>query len=86
MTNPNAVSANDTLRPEHQPKTLSDCQYDAVHLAGLLEAIAYLDNDGQCAEGRAAITCVALDMANRLGEDLDRLETRLCNQAAEKSH
>ncbi|MGR3477401.1 hypothetical protein [Sulfitobacter sp.] len=70
MTNDNAATANKPARA-----TISDCQCDATILSGLLDAIDLLDNDGN----RNAVTAVvtaAKKMADKLADDLDRVEQK----------
>ena len=75
----NAISANDAglsagTRTRRRP--LGHCQHDAVILAGCVEAIALLENEGpDYANARTAVTDAALRLANKLADDLDALES-----------
>ena len=56
------------------PKTLPECQHEAVLLSEMLEGITLMDNEGDHFAGpRTAITMVAHEKANMLAEALDRI-------------
>lgn len=54
-------------------KYLAEVQAKALSLSGLIKAIAHLENEGGCAEGRAALTYLAEPMANEIFLALDSL-------------
>jgi hypothetical protein len=69
MTNNNATLANEPSRA-----TLTDCQYDAVLLRGLIYAIDHMltdTSDSTLHESATAMVIVARDMSDKLTNDLD---------------
>lgn len=50
---------------------LDEMQSSATRLAGIIKAAAYLENDGGCDDGRAALVYLAERFANELANDLD---------------
>jgi hypothetical protein len=74
MMTTNHTSAADAGMPKQPLKSLSDCQHDAVILAGMIEGIDLMGNEGTIFdEARAATTVAALEHARRLADDLDVL-------------
>lgn len=60
-----------------QSKTLIDCQHDAVVLSELLRGVDLMANEGKMFDSaRVAVTMVALQRAEELANDLDRLESK----------
>ncbi|MFD0981618.1 hypothetical protein [Tropicimonas aquimaris] len=56
---------------------VSDCQSDAVVLAGMVEAIDLMANEGErFGNAIAAVTIAALDRANKLASDLDSINLK----------
>ena len=56
-------------------KTLSDCHHDAVILSSMLEGIDLMDNEGKLFDNsKSACIAVALQRAQTLANDLDKLE------------
>lgn len=53
--------------------TLAQCQHDSVVLSGLLEAISHLENEGN-RNAMGAVLAVALAAADKLSNDIDRVE------------
>lgn len=60
-------------------KTVADCQCDAVTLAGVVEAIVFLDNEVEGSQRNTigALLRVAENLSNPLSDDLDRVETAM---------
>ncbi|PZX11855.1 hypothetical protein LX81_03825 [Palleronia aestuarii] len=71
MTDHHPLAGNARARP-----SLKDCQNDAVQLAGCLEALDLMGSEMNPAYGNAiaSVTVVALDLANKLANSLDRVE------------
>lgn len=62
---------------EGKRHSLADCQHEAVILAGCLEAISLMNSEGEHFENaRHAVTSATLELANKLANDLDTLETQ----------
>ena len=72
MTNVNADSATDTGLPVLL-RYIDDVQNKAVRLAAVMNAIAFIENEGRCSEGRTALTYLAEDLAAEIVADLDRV-------------
>lgn len=53
------------------PEYLSAVQSKAVRLSGVVSAIAFLDNEGRCEEGRSALTYIAEELSRELSRALD---------------
>lgn len=67
MTDHNTNSVNATALRQY----LDDMQSNATRLSGIIKAAAYLENDGGCEDGRAALVYLAERFANELTNDLD---------------
>ena len=67
MTITTPTPGNDTGLPEY----LKDMQGRACRLSGVMNAIAYLENEGACTEGRMALTFLAEELATDLYNALD---------------
>ena len=52
---------------------LTDMQARACRLSGVMSAIAYLENEGACTEGRMALTFLAEELATDLYNALDTI-------------
>jgi hypothetical protein len=52
-------------------KHMYDVQSKACRLSGVLNAIAYLENDDACEDGQAALIFLAEEMAQEVFTDLD---------------
>ncbi len=73
MTNSNASQANNETRSGSK---LCDCQHDATVLAGMLEAIDLMGNEGAIFDNaRISVTIEALTKAKKLADDLDRVKS-----------
>ncbi|SNT38017.1 hypothetical protein [Tropicimonas sediminicola] len=71
MTEQRACATDTGLTIERR---VSDCQSDAVVLAGMVEAIDLMANEGErFGNAIAAVTIAALDRANKLASDLDSI-------------
>lgn len=67
MTEHNPTSGN----APSLAKYLSDLQDKATRLHGVLEAAAFLVNEGGCKHGQAALTYLSEELANELSIALD---------------
>lgn len=67
---------DDRMSHRNGPKftLLKDCQHDAVILAGMMEGIDLMSNEGPVFDNaRVAVTMAALELAKKLADDLDRV-------------
>ena len=69
MTSTTPTPGNDTGLPEY----LKDMQGRACRLSGVMSAIAYLENEGACTEGRMALVYLAEELASELYDALDTI-------------
>lgn len=67
MANITPAPGNDTGLPEY----LKDMQGRACRLSGVLNAIAHLENENACTEGRMALVYLAEELAGQLYDALD---------------
>jgi hypothetical protein len=61
------------MTKENATPTLAECQYNAVLLAGIIDAIDFLDNDGQRG-AMTSIIAVARERAVTLADNLDNVK------------
>ena len=58
-----------------KPKTIEDCQHEAVVLSGLIKAIDLLEFEGkEMAEARCSLTIIARERAQALADALDKVK------------
>ncbi|MCC5968403.1 MAG: hypothetical protein JJU15_00465 [Pararhodobacter sp.] len=67
MTNETPSAGNTPGLPEY----LQDMQDRASRLSGIMNAIAFLENEGRCEEGRVALVYLAEELAAQLNTALD---------------
>lgn len=53
------------------PEYLSDVHQQSTRLAGVMRAVAHLENEGGCDEGRATLVFLADELAQKLCTALD---------------
>ncbi|WP_370301578.1 hypothetical protein [Pseudooceanicola sp.] len=70
MANDERASANNTGLPELLSH-IDDMQNKAWRLEAVLEAINYLENEGQCENGRQSLSMIAQEMAQDIANGLD---------------
>lgn len=59
---------------EEKRHSIENCEYDAIILAGVVQALDLLDQEGETYEtARSAVTTTALRMATRLADDVSNL-------------
>jgi hypothetical protein len=67
MTNTNPDSGN----APGLARYLADVQSRATRLHGIMAAVAFLENEGACADGRVALVFLAEELAADLNNALD---------------
>ena len=62
---------------DHTPTpSISSIHRTAVRLSGVLSAVAFLENEGQCKEGQSALIFLAEELGLELENALDTYSTR----------
>ncbi|MCC5966499.1 MAG: hypothetical protein JJU24_10195 [Natronohydrobacter sp.] len=72
MTNPNPTPGN---TPGLPAPSISACHNKAVRLSGVLSAVAHLENENACAEGRSALIFLAEELSAELESALDLMNS-----------